>query len=72
MSEKRVYFCDWCEVQAPTTGSVGSDWCVLAVPGSSTHEHLCCVCNNARIQALSEARRSRRPKAGQKGSEESR
>ncbi len=62
MSERKVYFCDWCEVQSPTTGSVGHDWVVLTV-SVTTHEHLCQACNNARLTALSQARKSRRPKA---------
>jgi hypothetical protein len=64
MSERKVYFCDWCDVQAPTAGSVGPDWVVLDVFGSSIHEHLCQPCNNARLDALGAAKRSRRPKAG--------
>lgn len=63
MAERVVYSCDWCCVDAPSSGSIGESWVVLDDVGTKPEgvgkAHLCGPCHNARLDALKAARKAR-------------
>ena len=64
MSTRTIYSCDWCHRDAPTPGSVGSDWLVGMEPdhaarlGKEGTLTLCKECRNVRRDYLTRALRS--------------
>ena len=59
MGERKIYSCDWCEVDAPKPNEIPASWHVI---GHNPSERICVACWDARQKALIEAKSSRRPK----------
>jgi hypothetical protein len=56
MAERKIYSCDWCHVDSPRGDTIGDGWVTL---DNRPPQHLCGPCNEARRNAIEDARKRR-------------